>query len=108
MVGRPGPARWVLDLARLIARGVDSRGTTSHVPPAPKPTFNSHGMSVGSWSVLVNYDEAADSVTVTTMRPGGRWTKGRRTSATFGPEDLEDVVAAVQVAVRTLGARRLF
>lgn len=72
------------------------------------PTYNSLGDIVGSWRVTVLYDEAADTITVDATRPGGRWTKSRRTVRTFGPSELEDAIAAVQTAVRTYGARRLF
>lgn len=78
------------------------------MPNAPEPVRNSLGDIVGGWSVRVDYDEVLDTITVTTNMPGGRWRKSSRVRATFGPAELEDAIAAVQVSIRTAGARRLF
>lgn len=77
-------------------------------PDAPPPVRNSLEEIVGGWTVTVRYDEAADVIFVTTRRPGTRWLKPAVLTATFEPVDLEDAISAVQVAMRTLGARRLF
>lgn len=78
------------------------------MPDAPRPVYNSNHQPVGGWSVRADYDEASDSIWVVVKRPGGRWLKSKITKDVYAPQDLEDVVAALQVAVRTLGARRLF
>lgn len=75
--------------------------------PAPE-TRNSLGDVVGSWRVMVVYDTVADQITVDALRPGTNWHPPRRTVSTFNPSHLEDALAAVQTAVRTYGARRLF
>lgn len=78
------------------------------MPDAPPPVRNGLGDIVGAWSVRVDYDEVLDVIVVNVRLPGGRWRKSTTTRGTFGPDEIEDAIAAVQVAIRTAGARRLF
>lgn len=91
-----------------MAMGVDSPGTTDLVPDAPTPQYDSLGNMVTEWVVSARYDAVRDDIVVYWQQEAGPYHKAKTAETHFTPADLEDVVAALQRAVRTLGSRRLF
>lgn len=66
------------------------------------------GDVVGSWNVSLEYDEAADLIRLFARKPGTRWTKEKRWTVTYAPDEIEEAIETVALIVRTAGARRLF
>lgn len=75
---------------------------------APSPTFDSHGNLVAEWSITVRYDALRDDLIVNWRQEAGPYHKAKALEEHYAPQDLEDALAAIQRAVRIMGARRLF
>lgn len=77
-------------------------------PDAPPPTFDAHGNLVAEWSITVRYDSLRDDIIVNWRQEAGPYHKAKALEEHYKPQDLEDVIAVIQRAIRILGARRLF
>lgn len=77
-------------------------------PDAPPPTYDSHGNIVAEWMVTVRYDAVRDAITVHQAQEAGPYTKARRHTDTYAPNEVEALLASLTTMIRTLGARRLF
>lgn len=78
------------------------------MPDAPPPTFDNHGNLVAEWSLSCRYTSAQDLIVVTWAQEAGPYHTAKNKSETYSPQDVEDVVAIAQRAIRILAARRLF
>lgn len=77
-------------------------------PDAPAPTYDSKGNEVAEWAISIRYDAVRDNLTIVWTQEAGPYHKAKRVQNNYSPQDLEDLVADVQRAIRILGARRLF
>lgn len=75
---------------------------------ATQPVYNSVGDEQHGWAVSARYVPAEDIIIVYTQREKGQNRSTVSKATQFPVTDLEDVAAALQRAVRILGAPRLF
>lgn len=61
-----------------------------------------------NWGCEIRYDTQNDLLYVRRWSQDLLSNRGPTTETAFGPMDLEDALALVQIVVRTKGARRLF
>jgi hypothetical protein len=77
-------------------------------PDAPAPTYNSHGNAVRPWLVVLRYDDARDVLTMSWTVDGDAWHRQQQGAQAWPSSEVEALVEAAEVKIRSLAAPRLF